>query len=175
MNPSIRIRICIPLLFIASACSKLAQNPVGQPATPAASQRITSQSVVDVAAQPTEIAAGGSADATVRVTIKSGYHINANPPTYPYLKATSLEISPTDDFSVSFVTYPEGSNKKFPFAEKPLAIYEGDTELKATLKAKKSAKPGEQFIPASLRIQACDDQVCYPPGQIELRIPVTVK
>jgi hypothetical protein len=38
-----------------------------------------------------------------------------------------------------------------------------------------TAKKGQQSIPAKLRIQACDDQVCYPPGSIDIAIPVTVK
>ena len=113
--------------------------------------------------------------ATVRMTIQGGYHVNANPPTFPYLKATALEISPSEGISVAFVTYPNGLNKKFAFAEQPLAVYEGDTDLKATLKADKAAKKGERSIPARLRIQACDDQVCYPPGMLELAIPLNVK
>jgi len=123
-------------------------------------------------AQPVQIPLGGSAEAVVRVTIQSGYHINANPPTYPYLKATALEIASGDGVSVAFVTYPKAVAKKFAFAEKPLAVYEGETELRATLKADKATKIGERSIPAHLRIQACDDQVCYPPGTLELAIPV---
>ncbi|MGH9872328.1 MAG: protein-disulfide reductase DsbD domain-containing protein [Pyrinomonadaceae bacterium] len=126
------------------------------------------------AAQRVEIPAGGSAEATVRITIQSGYHVNANPPTFTYLKATELEITPSDGVSVAFISYPKALDKKFPFAEKPLAVYEGDTDLKPTLKADQAAKKGERSIPALLRIQACDDQLCYPPGTIELAIPVNV-
>jgi hypothetical protein len=72
------------------------------------------------------------------------------------------------------VVYPKATEKKFPFADKPLAVYEGDAELKTTLKIEKTAKKGERSIPASLRIQACDNQVCYPPGTVELAIPVTI-
>src|SRR4030095_1579766 len=139
-----------------------------------APQKITSEGVVKAAAQRIEIQAGGSAQATVQLTIQSGYHINANPPTFPYLKATVLEITPSDGVSVAFVTYPKAVEKKFAFAEKALAVYEGATELKATLKAENAAKKGQRSIPARLRIQACDDQVCYPPGAIELAIPVNV-
>jgi DsbC/DsbD-like thiol-disulfide interchange protein len=171
--------ICLFALTVTIACSKPAQNSATESATsPAASptyQRITSESVVKVEAHAVEISAGGSSEAVVRVTIQRGYHTNANPPTYPYLKATELEISPADGLSVGFVTYPPALSKKFPFAEKPLAVYEGDTEVKAVLKADKSAKPGQRSISARLRIQACDEQVCYPPGKLDLAIPVNVK
>ena len=164
----------LTMLVASAACSRPAPNsasPVGSPAA----QKITSEGVVKVAAQRVEIPAGGSAEATVRVTIQSGYHVNANPPTFSYLKATALEISPSDGVSVAFITYPKALDKKFAFSEQPLAVYEGDTDLKATLKSEKTANKGERSIPARLRIQACDDQVCYPPGTLELAIPVNVK
>jgi len=164
------------VLLTAAACSKPTSAPEPNniaSASPSA-PRITSEGVVKAAAQPVEIPAGGSADAIVRITIQSGYHVNANPPTYPYLKATALEISPVEGVSVAFITYPNAIDKKFPFAEKPLAVYEGDTDVKATLKADKAAKKGERSIPARLRIQACDDQVCYPPGTLEVVIPANI-
>ena len=179
MTPSARIIISLLLVFVTTACSKPGQHsPNESIAVPTASptaQRITSESVVKVESQPVEIRAGGSGEAVVRVAIQSGYHVNANPPTYPYLKATELEISPTEGVSVAFVTYPKGLNKKFVFAEKPLSVYESNTELKATLKADKSMTAGQRSVSARLRIQACDEQVCYPPGTVELAIPVKIK
>jgi DsbC/DsbD-like thiol-disulfide interchange protein len=170
---------CSLLLIVSSACSTPPSNPIsGSPNAPAASptaQVITSESVVKVAAQPVEIPAGGSAEAIVRVTIQSGYHVNANPPTYSYLRATVLDISPADGVSAGAVAYPKALNKKLAFAEKPLDIYEGETVLKATLKADKATKTGERSLSAKLRIQACDDQVCYAPGSLEVAIPVNIK
>jgi thiol:disulfide interchange protein DsbD len=180
MTQSTHITIaCLLLLFVTVACSKPAQNSAGESATtPIASpstQRITSESVVKVEARPIEIPAGGSAEAVIQITIQSGYHINANPPTYPYLKATALEVSPAEGVSVGPIGYAKAIHKKFAFAEKPLAVYEGETELKATLKTDKSAKPGQRSISARLRIQACDEEVCYPPGALELAIPVNIR
>lgn len=169
--------VCLLLLLSLSACSKPAENSASVPA-PAASptrEKITSESVVSVAAQPVEISAGGSAPALVNVRIKSGYHTNANPPTYPYLRATELEVSPADGISAAPVMYPAATVKKFPFAEKPLAVYEGEVALKTTLKVDKSAKPARTLLSAVLRIQACDEQVCYPPGKLAVTIPVNIK
>ena len=170
---------CLLLFLLTQACSKPIQNSGTDSGTTAAgsppSQRITSESVVKVEVQPVEISAGGSAEALVHLTIQSGYHVNANPPTYPYLKATELEIPPADHVSVGVITYPKALIKQFAFAEQPLAVYEGANELKATLKADKSATAGQRSISARLRIQACDEQVCYPPGTREIVIPVNVK
>ena len=169
---------CLTVVFLAAACSKTTSNSDSESTkTPEASptaRSITSESVVKATAQPVDIPVGGSGEATVRISIESGYHLNANPPTYPYLKATTLELKPTDDVAIGSIVYPKALDKKFPFAEKPLAVYEGETEVKALLKTEKTASVGQRSIPATLRIQACDNQVCYPPGTLQLAIPVSI-
>jgi len=125
--------------------------------------------------QKVEIPAGGSADTTLNLRIQNGYHVNANPPSYPYLKATELDIPSSSGISVGFISYPTPVTKKFSFAEGPLAVYEGETALKVRLKADKSAPPGTHNLAGKLRVQACDDQVCYPPGTIDIAIPVIIK
>ena len=169
-------------LIIASmvtACSKSANTSNNkttvQPAADNAVKRIASADVVKAVPERVEVRAGGSVEVPVRLTIQSGYHLNANPPTYPYLIPTALEIAPAAGISAARITYPPPINAKFAFAEAPLAVYEGETEIRATLTADNSAKPGEYSLSAKLRIQACDDQVCYPPGTRDLTIPVIVK
>jgi Disulphide bond corrector protein DsbC len=84
-------------------------------------------------------------------------------------------MNPADGVSAAPVRYPAGTLKQFPFAEKALAVYEGELDLKTTLKAEKSAPRGPRTLSAILRIQACDDQVCYPPGKLEVSVPVNIK
>ena len=170
------------ILVIASmvvGCSTSANLPRGetaaQPATETAGKRIASADVVKAVPEPVEITGGGSGEGIVRLSIQSGYHVNANPPTYPYLIATALEVAPAAGISAGPIIYPPPINTKFPFAEKPIAVYEGETQIRTTLRADKTAKPGEYSLTAKLRIQACDNQVCYPPGTRDLAIPVIVK
>lgn len=165
---------CWSLVFIVTGCSNPGDVIVSTPKQ-TESKRIASENVVKVAVQPAEVVAGSSGEAIVRLKIDPGYHVNANPPTYPYLIATKLEIAPAGGVSASSIAYPSPVSRQFPFAEKPLDVYEGEAVIKPTLTAAKSASKGEQSISAILRIQACDDQVCYPPGTIDLKIPVTIK
>lgn len=169
---------CIVLLNALSACSKPAQTP-GNASQATVSEstadpKISSQSVVKVTAQPVEVPAGGTGEAIVRISIQQGYHINANPPTYAFLKATELEIPASEGISVSFIKYPKPISMKFSFAEKPLDVYEGETELRVLFKAAESSKKSNRAVNGRLRIQACDNQVCYPPGSLEVVIPVTI-
>jgi thiol:disulfide interchange protein DsbD len=154
------------LCCLGFACAKA---PTNEP--PA----IDSVDVVKANPQEVTIAAGDSGEAVVRLQITNGYHVNANPPSFSYLKATELELTPTDGINVEFITYPDPLTKKFSFSEKPLAVYEGETILKARLKADKTSKPGTHNLSAKLRVQACDDKVCYAPGAIDLVVPVNIK
>ena len=136
---------------------------------------IASTSVVKVTAQPVVFDKGVPSEAVVQLTIDPGYHINANPPTFPYLKATELEIPDDQGVAANFIRYPDAKTKKFAFADQPLAVYEGEVLLRVNLRTNKTIKAGEQKIGARLRVQACDDQVCYAPGVIDFVIPVNVK
>jgi hypothetical protein len=136
---------------------------------------IASVDVVEAQPQETTLARGESADVVMPIKIASGYHVNANPPSYSYLKATELEIPTANGVSVEFITYPDPLIKTFSFAEKPLAVYEGEAIVKARLKADMSAQTGKHNLSAKLRVQACDDKVCYAPGVLDVMIPVDIK
>ena len=60
---------------------------------------------------------GETADARVRLTIDKGFHVNANPPSFSYLKATELEVKPDAGISIDFTKYPDPLTRSFEFAE----------------------------------------------------------
>jgi hypothetical protein len=161
------------LCLFAAACSKSPTNNTQSTATEP--PQIASINVVQATPQEVTLARGESGDSLVSLKITNGYHVNANPPSYSYLKATELDIQPTAGIAVEFITYPDPVTKKFSFAEKPLAVYEGETTLKARLKADKTAPAGKHNVSAKLRVQACDDKVCYAPGALDVTIPVNIK
>lgn len=137
--------------------------------------RINSVDVVKAMPQETTLAPGESGDVLVRLQIQNGYHVNANPPSQSYLKATEIELRPQESISVEFITYPDPLIRTFSFSETPLKVYEGQTDLKLRLLADKTAKPGKHNLAAKLRVQACDDKVCYAPGAMDVIVPVNVK
>ena len=166
--------LILVLVCLMAGCGKApAENSVATNAAEA--PPIRSVDVVKASPQEVTLAAGESGDAVVKLEIKNGYHVNANPPSFSYLKATQLEITPAEGISVQSMIYPDPLTRKFAFSEKPLAVYEGEATLKARLKADKSTKPGTHNLSAKLRVQACDDKVCYAPGTIDLVVPVNIK
>ncbi len=166
-----RLTIVFSLCLLVAGCAK----PEPPANTNAPKPPVTSTGVVTVTSPETIIISGASADAIVRLKIDNGYHVNANPPSFAYLIPTQLELMPLVGIAVESITYPNALTKKFSFAEQPLAVYEGEGEIKVRLKIEKSVPLGERNLPATLRVQACDDQVCYAPGSIDLTLPVSIK
>jgi DsbC/DsbD-like thiol-disulfide interchange protein len=173
MKPITKIITVVAFVCLLSACSR--STPSNQPTTIAVNEkRIASTDVVKATPEAAEVKAGGSGEGLIRLSIQNGYHVNANPPSFPYLKATELEIPASEGVSVGFIVYPDPITRKFQFDEQPLKVYEGETTVKVVLKADRAAKKGERHLPAKLRIQACDNEVCYAPGTLDLSIPVRV-
>jgi len=174
--PVQKLSVVILLLILSVSCTKQSSSTdAPNAAKPTASQPESSVDFVKASAHPVEIKRNESAEAIVEIRIDSGYHVNANPPTFPYLKATEFELVPTQGISVNFIVYPDPITKTFGFAEKPLAVYEGTTNIKVNLKADKAAPAGSQNLSGKLRVQACDDQVCYAPGTLAVSIPLSIK
>lgn len=156
------------LALLLTACAKTPTNDSEPPS-------IKSVDVVKVRPQETTLARGESGDALVRLQITNGYHVNANPPSLPYLKPTEIQLKPAEGISVEFISYPDPLMRTFAFSETPLKVYEGATDLKLRLKADKSAAAGKHNLSAKLRVQACDQKVCYAPGEIDVTVPVNIK
>ena len=136
---------------------------------------INSVDVVKAEAQEVTLAPGESGETLVLIEITNGYHVNANPPSQPYLKPTELELKPADGISLEVVTYPAPLLRTFAFSDTPLKVYEGETQLKVRLKADKKVALGKHNLSAKLRVQACDDKVCYAPGALDVVLPVNIK
>jgi len=162
--------LLLGLCCLLTACAKVPTNT-----TEAEPPRINSVDVVKAMPRETTLMKGESGDALVRLCITHGYHVNANPPSQSYLKATEIELKPQEGISVEFITYPDPLERTFSFSEMPLKVYEGETDVKLRLKADKSATPGKHNLSAKLRVQACDDKVCYAPGALDVTVPVNVK
>lgn len=172
LNNRIHVTVFAIFCLLATACSR----PAGETnKSPAGDEQVTSTNVVKVVPAELTLGKGESGTAIVQLQIKNGYHVNANPASFPYLIATELKLTPQAGVSPGTITYPEPLTKTFSFSDEPLKVYEGDSTIKATLRADAGAQPGKHNLSAQMRVQACDDQVCYPPGTIDLTVPVTIK
>jgi len=120
--------------------------------------------------------AGKTVEAQVQISISPGYHVNANPATFPYLIATTVEAGEGKNLSAGKPIYPAAAMKTFSFEkQRPLAVYEGVAGVKLPVQAEVNAAKGEHTVPLKVRVQACDDAACYAPATLEIPLRVTVK
>jgi thiol:disulfide interchange protein DsbD len=150
-----------------------ASNPAAT--TPAAATPAPQQQPVTASADETRLKAGGEGEAAVRLDIAPGYHVNANPPSDKFYIGTELTAAPQEGVTPGKPVYPSALTKKFEFAEKPLAVYEGRATIRLPLRADSSAARGAHTLRARVRVQPCNDQTCLPPRTIEAAIPVVVE
>lgn len=150
------------LLMISTGCSRQTNN---QGAVGSSHRPLEVKSSADV------IQFGGSGgvtglgpgEAVAVFRIENGYHVNANPATYPYLIATEVTTDKVDGLTFTKPIYPKAETKKFEFAEGPLAVYEGSVTIKLPFTA---STRGVKSIPFHLRVQACDNEKCFPPATV---------
>lgn len=153
-------------------CSKPATNQ-GPTASQTSQREVRSSAdVVSLGGTGTAISGGNDGEALVMLNIEAGYHVNANPATYPYLIATEVTADKVDGLDVGKAIYPPAKKQKFQFADEPLAVYEGQVEVRLPIKI---AGKGSRSLPLKVRVQACDHEKCFPPATLNTSVSVKVK
>lgn len=125
--------------------------------TPATSGPGASRDQVAVEA---ELVDDGAAIA-VRLVIEPGFHVNANPASEDYLVPTRITAV---DGALGAIEYPEGHPFRAGFARSAIDVYTGELSLRAPV--------AQGRIPTRLKIdlQACNDEVCLPPDEVEVPV-----
>ena len=159
------------MALVLQGCSRPATNQPVAPTNSAQSEVRSSADVVSIGGTGTAIRES-SGDALVMLSIEPGFHVNANPATYPYLIATEVTADKIEGLEVGKPIYPPAKKKKFEFADEPLAVYEGQVEIKLPLKV---ASKGSRSLPLQVRVQACDHEKCFPPATLNTNVSVEVK
>ena len=105
----------------------------------------------------------------VRVSILSGFHINANQPAKG-LVPTQVIVGHEGAAEVAGVDYPPGEEQRFAFTDETVRAYSGDVSIVVNFK---SPMTGGRAVRLSLQHQACDDNACLAPvtKQIEVNTP----
>ena len=163
------VALVLPLL---NACSKPATNQ-GPAASQTGQREVRSSAdVVSFGGTGTAISGDNDGEALVMLNIEAGYHVNANPATYPYLIATEVTADKVEGLDVGKAIYPPAKKQKFQFADEPLAVYEGQIEVRLPIKV---ASKGTRSLPVNIRVQACDHEKCFPPATLNTSVSVEVK
>src|SRR5439155_22830523 len=91
------------------------------------------ESLVHVRAVPLAIQAGTPARAAIELSIASGWHINANPPSPDYMIPTRVALTPAFGIAAQKPAYPEPQKLKLGFDPNPLAVFTGKATIELPL------------------------------------------
>lgn len=107
-------------------------------------------------------AKGRTAKGYIVLKIPQKLHVNSYNPKSEYAIPTriSLSVSGANAFGI---TYPPGKMRKFSFSDEPISVYEGRTVFGFKLTVPRNYKSRWITVKASIRYQACTDEVCYAP------------
>jgi len=119
-------------------------------------------------------AAGQTVEVPLAFEIASGFHINAEKPTFDYLIPTKLEWE-SKEFKLAGIEYPKPEQASFSFApDTKLDVYQGTVTILSRFEMPKKAPVGKASLRGKLRYQACDDKACYQPATVPVEIPFEI-
>ena len=138
-------------------------------------QAVTAPVVVTLT-QPASVTLvpGSKGEGRLTVTVKNGYHVQANPASEPNLIPLRLEMKSDSRVRAGQPIYPSGKPYRLTGAESDLSIYDGTFEIRLPLDASPAAAPGELTLKGALSYQACNDRLCLRPASVPVSLVVKV-
>ena len=109
------------------------------------------------------VRAGSTAHLALQVSLPEGYHVQSNAPREAAFIPTVLVLDPPAGFTATEVVYPSPTDLTQAGQAQPLAVFEREFAIGLALSVPANAPPGDVVVPARLRYQACDAQLCYAP------------
>ena len=133
-----------------------------------------SQLVTIIPSKEVTVVKGQSAQLSVRIKIKKGFHIQANPASDEFLIPTTLTVVAGNDIVPGKPVYPGGHPYRLKGATDDLLTYEDEVTISLPVTVMHSAQAGMVSVTGKLRFQPCDDRKCLFPRSIPVEIPVKI-
>ena len=116
---------------------------------------------------------GATATVKLSASLNEGFHANSHTPSEPNLIPLTLTWQPGPLEAVS-TAYPTPKLEKYSFSPTPISVVSGDFSLSTKFKAAAGAQPGAATMVGKLRYQACNNESCFAPKTVEIKLPVTI-
>lgn len=109
---------------------------------------------------------------TVKVAVLPGFHVNSDRPKDEFL--IPLKLTWTDGpLEAKSVNYPKP--EEIRVGKDMLAVFTGNFEIHTQFKAPEHSTPGSTTVTGKLRYQACNNEMCFRPASLEVRVPVVIE
>lgn len=137
-------------------------------------QQISTDSIVQVTAPEVIVSSGRKGVIHIYITVKKGYHIQANKVNDEFIIPTTIEINAGDVIATGKPSFPAGRKFRLEETNDYLLVYDGNFRITIPLRAKKKLQKGNYTLDAKLHYQACDNKTCFFPKIIDFSIVVNI-
>jgi DsbC/DsbD-like thiol-disulfide interchange protein len=120
---------------------------------------------------PLSIKRGAPASQDLKVTVLPGFHVNNDKPKDEFL--IPLKLTWTGPLEAKSVTYPKPEEIKV--GGQTLVVFTGAFVIQTSFKAPEGLAAGSTAMTGKLRYQACNNEMCFRPATIEVKLPVAVE
>jgi hypothetical protein len=123
---------------------------------------------------PAPIAAkrGGTVTETLKLEVLPGFHVNSDKPKDEFI--IPLKLTWADGLLLTkSVTYPKPEEIKV--GSQDLTVFTGNFTIETQFEAPPKAPTGSGIVTGKLRYQACNNQMCFRPMTVDVRVPVVVE
>jgi len=146
----------------------------------AASQVPATPVVVVTVPEPEEVrlVAGEKGEVCLVATIRSGFRIQANPASEPYLVPANVSFEEDEHVRLGSPEYPPGKPHRLRGASSDLSIYEESVTIRVPVEASSSEVPSsglDVVLDGSLVYQACNNAICLKPSSAPVRIRLRIR
>lgn len=115
---------------------------------------------------------GNAVSQDLKVTVLPGFHVNSDKPKDEFLIPLKLTWS-DGPLEAQSVTYPKAAEMKV--GPDMLSVLTGSFNIQTEFKASNKAVPGPANMNGKLRYQACNNEMCFRPASIDIRLPVVIQ
>lgn len=138
------------------------------------SNQTVADSIVQVTVPEVIVHAGKSGVINVHVSVKKGYHIQANKVNDEFIIPTTIEIDTHQMITTGEETFPLSKKFKLEGTSDYLPVYDGNFKIIIPFKADEKAKKEKFKLEAKLHYQACDARTCFFPVTVSFSVPIKV-
>ncbi len=141
--------LCLPLFCLAQQTKLLVRPPA-----------------------PLTVKRGGTAVESLQVEVLGGFHVNSDKPKDEFL--IPLRLTWTDGpLEATSLIYPKPEEVKV--GADLLDVFTGKFNIKTEFKTSAAARPGSAIMIGKLRYQACNNEMCFRPTTVDVKVPVVIE
>ncbi len=120
-------------------------------------------------AERSAVHASGPVRLALKVSLPEGLHTQSNKPRDPTLIPTVLTIDAHPGATIDEIVFPPSTDLKQAGLDQPLAVFEHEFAIGIQVSLGSDIPLGDFVIPAHLRYQACDANLCYAPATADVQ------